>query len=61
MGCSDIAIACPNGSIAVDTNGDGCEDSCKRTECPPFAGECAEGFVPTDSNKDGCIDSCAAP
>lgn len=47
-------IQCSSEQVAIDTDGDGCNDTC---ECA-IAIKCASGTVPTDTNGDGCDDSC---
>jgi hypothetical protein len=56
--CPTIAIGCQLGYAPVDTDGDGCLDSCQRMTCPPTNIDCAQGYTPGDSNGDGCIDTC---
>jgi len=48
---------CPPGQMPLDTDNDGCNDSCKGTSiCPPF--KCPAGETPVDTDDDGCNDSC---
>ncbi len=50
-----VCLLCPDGTHAVDFDGDGCPDACDC--CPPMP-VCAPGFVPVDTDKDGCPDTC---
>jgi len=50
----DTPIKCPMGEVPVDTNGDGCEDSCSG--CKPLL--CPVGETPADTDGDGCPDTC---
>ena len=50
------AIKCAVGYEAVDTDGDGCADTCKKI-CT-IAIKCAVGYIAVDSDGDGCNDTC---
>ena len=52
--CECDQIKCLQGTVATDTTGDGCFDSC--LPCPQI--KCANGFQAQDTNGDGCFDSC---
>ena len=53
----DVAVRCAPGYHAVDTDGDGCFDTCQRDTCAT-AIRCAPGHVGVDSDGDGCADVC---
>ena len=53
-GC-ELAILCTTGARPIDSNGDGCHDSCEYP-CPAI--NCLPGHVPVDSDEDGCDDRC---
>lgn len=54
--CVDCpTIACPDGTSPVDTDGDGCGDSCLAI-CPPVT--CPDGYKAIDIDGDGCADEC---
>lgn len=55
-GCP-IAIRCAPGYIGVDTDGDGCLDTCEPKVCD-IAIRCAPGYIGVDSDGDGCLDTC---
>lgn len=58
--CSGPTPMCAAGTVLVDTNGDGCDDSCEPSACPPVAPPtCPAGQVPADTTGDGCVDGCA--
>ncbi|HAC78829.1 MAG TPA: hypothetical protein DCG06_00935 [Deltaproteobacteria bacterium] len=50
----EVAILCTPQTIPVDTNGDGCENSC--LPCPAL--QCQPGYGPVDTDGDGCHDEC---
>lgn len=56
--CAAALSACAPGTQLVDTNGDGCEDTCEPVPCPAVMFDCAIGTGPADSNGDGCLDTC---
>lgn len=53
----DVAVRCAPGYHAVDTDGDGCSDSCQLDTCDT-AIRCAPGYVAVDTDGDGCSDLC---
>jgi hypothetical protein len=53
----DVAVRCAPGYHGVDTDGDGCVDSCQPDTCAT-AIRCAPGYVGVDSDGDGCADLC---
>jgi hypothetical protein len=53
-----IFIRCAPGWEGADTDGDGCLDTCVRTECPTYV-RCAPGWHAADTDGDGCADTCA--
>ena len=55
-GC-EFAIDCMPPEVAVDRNGDQCDDSCQP--CPMIL--CTPGFEPVDTDGDTCMDSCEPP
>ena len=55
-GCS-VIIDCAPGFHAVDTDGDGCPDTCKPNGCTVVI-DCAPGYVAIDTDGDGCNDAC---
>ena len=52
-----IAVKCALGYHSVDTDGDGCNDSCEPDGCAT-AIKCAPGYHSVDTDGDGCNDSC---
>lgn len=44
---------CPDGKLPVDTDNDGCDDTCKCKLLP-----CPVGFDAVDTDNDGCPDTC---
>ena len=55
-GCP-IAVRCAPGYHAVDTDDDGCNDTCEPDECT-IAIKCAPGYHSVDTDNDGCNDTC---
>ena len=53
----DVAVRCAPGYHAVDTDGDGCFDTCQPDVCAT-AIRCAPGYVGVDTDGDGCSDVC---
>lgn len=52
-------LLCVEGYLAVDHDGDGCDDACQPTDgptCEPL--ECLPGQAPVDVDGDGCGDTC---
>jgi|GEM_PF-1359882 len=49
-------IKCGPNEEAVDTDNDGCADTCKDKKCEPF--KCPVGQTPIDTDSDGCPDAC---
>jgi hypothetical protein len=59
IACPAIAVECPEGQVATDTDGDGCALECAEpVACPEIAVVCDEGFVPMDLDGDGCALEC---
>ena len=56
--CTCKPLVCPVGTTPTDTDGDGCDDTCKK-ECGIVI-DCVPGFEPVDTDGDGCNDSCVA-
>ena len=53
-GCWCKPILCTGETAPVDTDGDGCDDTCA---CQT-AIKCAKGYHPVDTDGDGCADTC---
>jgi hypothetical protein len=53
-GC-ELAILCTPGARPIDSNGDGCHDTCEYP-CPAI--DCVPGQTPVDTDLDGCDDTC---
>lgn len=54
-GCYDLVDGCALGTYGVDTNNDGCNNTCQAC---PIAILCAEDTFPVDTDQDNCPDSC---
>jgi hypothetical protein len=68
--CGGAALGCDWPTVPLDTDGDGCPESClcpgggaplPDGTCPPCPGAvtaCPQGSVPWDATGDGCMDAC---
>jgi hypothetical protein len=56
--CKCAPILCEPGTSPVDTDNDGCADTCKGA-CEIII-DCAPGFIPVDTDGDDCPDACSA-
>lgn len=57
--CSGGTPMCAAGTKLVDSDGDGCEDTCEPIACPPFVPTCQPGEKIADVDGDGCALECA--
>ena len=56
-GFYEVCLMCPPGTEPIDSNGDGCEDTCGC--CPTL--ECPPGTTPINNDADSCMDGCFGP
>ena len=49
-----LPFNCPDGQLPVDSDGDGCDDTC---QCG-YVIDCLPGYKPFDADGDGCADKC---